>query len=326
VSSVPRSLTRFLVEAGFLVLVAIAAGLAQLNAPTIVLLVGAVWGAMALVEWLAGRGVEPVKPSPPATPPETQWSPAPARPPRDSNGFEPRRRTWEWGSVGSLPEEPRARHVRVLPSEEAAAEDEDVAGEREREAAAEVVEMPSEPEPRPAGEAEAEEAEVPRPEPVPAPMPAPEPPAPPEPAPEPHRPPTPEPSPLPTPEPHEPRTPEPSPPTPIHQPLSPPPAPVPEPPPAAAREPEPVAEQEPEPEGVVPLVPRASVGPRQWNLWELERGARELAGRDPAGDEERAFLILYLRQFANADGVLPAEFDTVVRESFADVIALGQQG
>jgi hypothetical protein len=29
---------------------------------------------------------------------------------------------------------------------------------------------------------------------------------------------------------------------------------------------------------------------------------------------------MYLREFANADGVLPADFDAVVRESFGDVL------
>ena len=37
-------------------------------------------------------------------------------------------------------------------------------------------------------------------------------------------------------------------------------------------------------------------------------------------DEERTFLLMYLREFANADGVLPADFDAVVRESFGDVL------
>ena len=58
-------------------------------------------------------------------------------------------------------------------------------------------------------------------------------------------------------------------------------------------------------------------GRREWNLWELERLARERAGEDPARDEEWAYLLMYLREFASSDGVLPADFDALVRESFA---------
>ena len=33
-----------------------------------------------------------------------------------------------------------------------------------------------------------------------------------------------------------------------------------------------------------------------------------------------SYLLMYLREFANADGVLPADFDGVVRETFGDVL------
>lgn len=71
-----------------------------------------------------------------------------------------------------------------------------------------------------------------------------------------------------------------------------------------------------------PAAPVARIGqdrPRAWNLWELERLAREVGGRDPARDEARSFLLLYLRDYATADGLLPVEFDPLVRESFADL-------
>jgi hypothetical protein len=58
---------------------------------------------------------------------------------------------------------------------------------------------------------------------------------------------------------------------------------------------------------------------REWNIWDLERRAREQAG-DPARDQEWAALLMHLRQFANADGVLPTEFDGLVRESFSRLI------
>jgi hypothetical protein len=81
-------------------------------------------------------------------------------------------------------------------------------------------------------------------------------------------------------------------------------------------EPEPPPRLEPE---VVSLAARRTDA-REWNIWVLERLARERAGTDSVRDEERTFLLMYLREFANADGVLPADFDAVVRESFGDVL------
>jgi hypothetical protein len=70
----------------------------------------------------------------------------------------------------------------------------------------------------------------------------------------------------------------------------------------------------------VPLEHR-EVGPREWNLWVLERIAAETEGSDPAQDEERALLLLSLRQFANASGELPPEFDLLVRDAFGAALA-----
>jgi hypothetical protein len=58
---------------------------------------------------------------------------------------------------------------------------------------------------------------------------------------------------------------------------------------------------------------------QEWNLWDLERRAREQAGTGPQ-DEEWSALFTHLRVFANADGVLPKEFDGLVRESFGTLI------
>jgi hypothetical protein len=60
--------------------------------------------------------------------------------------------------------------------------------------------------------------------------------------------------------------------------------------------------------------------PQRWNLWELERVAREQSGGDAIRDEERSFLLMYLREFADADGALPTSFDGVVREAFGDAL------
>lgn len=87
--------------------------------------------------------------------------------------------------------------------------------------------------------------------------------------------------------------------------------------PAPQPAPEPIAEPAPEPEPEpVPEPVALDHGPRSWNLWELERLVRSHAGADPVRDEERAYLLLYLRDFAGADGTLPADFDELVRESF----------
>jgi hypothetical protein len=81
---------------------------------------------------------------------------------------------------------------------------------------------------------------------------------------------------------------------------------------------EPEPEPEPEPERVVAFTPRNDE-PREWNLWELERLARGDTG-DVARDEERSYLLMYLREFAGADGNLPADFDGLVRDAFGDLL------
>jgi hypothetical protein len=132
------------------------------------------------------------------------------------------------------------------------------------------------------------------------------------------------------------------PPTPEPQPEPPAPAPAPEPAPEPTPEPapEPVVERvpliavpelapepapplvmpaaAPEPQTVVPI--GVSSVPRQWNLWDLERLTRESSGDDVVRDEERQFLLLYLREFADANGMLPVDFDGLVRDSFGELV------
>ena len=89
-------------------------------------------------------------------------------------------------------------------------------------------------------------------------------------------------------------------------------------------EPDPVSiapaapEPAPEPSTVVPI--GIVAGPRQWNLWDLERLTRERAGVDVAQDEERQFLLMYLREFADSAGLLPLDFDGLVRDSFGELL------
>ena len=94
---------------------------------------------------------------------------------------------------------------------------------------------------------------------------------------------------------------------------------APPPPPEPKQEPEPEPEPEPEAAEVVAFI-SANDGPREWNLWELERAARDHATDDVARNEERSYLLMYLREFAGPDGVLPADFDGLVRDAFGDVL------
>jgi type IV secretory pathway VirB10-like protein len=91
------------------------------------------------------------------------------------------------------------------------------------------------------------------------------------------------------------------------------------PPPAPEPEPDSEPESEPEPSRVVAFIP-ANDGPREWNLWELERAARDHATDDVVRNEERSYLLMYLREFAGPDGILPADFDGLVRDAFGDVL------
>jgi hypothetical protein len=58
-------------------------------------------------------------------------------------------------------------------------------------------------------------------------------------------------------------------------------------------------------------------GSVQWNLWSLERLAKE----QMPDDEELTFTLVYLRDYADAAGVLPASFDALVRELFGETLA-----
>jgi hypothetical protein len=77
----------------------------------------------------------------------------------------------------------------------------------------------------------------------------------------------------------------------------------------------PAAESLPQQPPPTPVVqqPAAQPAPREWNLWELERQAREHAG-ESARSEEWTALFVHLRQFASTEGLLPTEFDGLVRE------------
>jgi hypothetical protein len=78
------------------------------------------------------------------------------------------------------------------------------------------------------------------------------------------------------------------------------------------------------PEAAPPPPPPAPAAPvierRRWNVFELEQRARRAAGANPERDEERNFLLLYLREFGDVSGDLPEHFDPFVRESFPELL------
>ena len=65
-------------------------------------------------------------------------------------------------------------------------------------------------------------------------------------------------------------------------------------------------------------------GPREWNLWDIERRARERYGEDHYRDEEWSALLVYLREYASPDGMLPADFDDLIRSSFGELLTAGR--
>jgi hypothetical protein len=115
------------------------------------------------------------------------------------------------------------------------------------------------------------------------------------------------------------------PPRPTPLPPRPPLRPVPAPPPAPPRPPAPPlpaarASRPAQPQGVVDMRRRATAQARPWNLWDLERLARNELQGDPGRQEELSYLFVHLRQFASPDGSLPTEFDPLVRESLGDLL------
>jgi hypothetical protein len=81
-------------------------------------------------------------------------------------------------------------------------------------------------------------------------------------------------------------------------------------------------ESEREAERAAPALPPSPLADaREWNVWELERLARRFGGKDLNQDEEWGFLLVYLREFATPEGLLPADFDALVRESFPELVA-----
>jgi hypothetical protein len=83
----------------------------------------------------------------------------------------------------------------------------------------------------------------------------------------------------------------------------------------AAAEPAKVADEAPSPARLLPEAPpepaRAeTLGPQRWNVRDLQRVAGD------TGDDELGCLVIYLRDVADADGLLPLDYDPLVRDAF----------
>ena len=258
-ADIPSARVRFAAEAGFLILVAVGAALAELRPLAIIILMACAWLLVALIERASsretGRTDEEVEPVPDFGP-ETMAEPLPATEPREAYRWLFWRRARAQmealpSPTASLEERPSSSHVRRIEPEPVPVEAPPV-----------VVESP--PEPAEAGPAVTTRT-------------------------------------LDLPGLEEPAAPQ-----------------EPEPAPVASR---PRFLQRPSRAAAppVPSTPPAPPPAREWNIWDLQRRAREQAG-DAMRDEEWAALFTHLRPYANADGVLPMEFDDLVRESFGQLI------
>jgi len=87
-------------------------------------------------------------------------------------------------------------------------------------------------------------------------------------------------------------------------------------PPPPPPEPEPVRAARSHVQAPRPAAPAEPATSTRWNVWTLEQVVQERAPEN----EELAFLIVYLRDFADTDGLLPAGFDSLVRESFGELL------
>lgn len=74
----------------------------------------------------------------------------------------------------------------------------------------------------------------------------------------------------------------------------------------------------PAPPPLPPRQPPPKTGP--WKISQLERALRGQPNPDP----ELLYMIGYLRDYAEADGTLPAEFDELVRDAFGRVLGLSR--
>ncbi|HZT45711.1 MAG TPA: hypothetical protein VFA24_05980 [Gaiellaceae bacterium] len=77
----------------------------------------------------------------------------------------------------------------------------------------------------------------------------------------------------------------------------------------------------PAPELAPPAAAPADGSAGRYNLDALERLVQEQAARYPERAEEWASYLFFLRDYADADGALPARFDWLVQEAFAPLVS-----
>jgi hypothetical protein len=93
---------------------------------------------------------------------------------------------------------------------------------------------------------------------------------------------------------------------------------------AAAREAQPQPQPQPEPvRPPAPDVPPDEAG--AYNLLALERLVEQRAGDYPERTEEWASYLFFLRDYAAADGTVPAGFDWLIQDTFAELVSPDQR-
>ena len=70
----------------------------------------------------------------------------------------------------------------------------------------------------------------------------------------------------------------------------------------------------------IPVLQRGAAPEGGWNLDRLERWVEERGDRFPGRVEEWRYYMVYMRGFANVDGVLPSSFDRLVWDAFGDLL------
>jgi hypothetical protein len=287
-----RPVPRFLLQAGILIAAAVAAALLELGTVAIIVVMALAFGVVALVEWAYAerrpatrRAVSPLPPPAPAPAHETRRETAPPLPPPLPA------LAAEEAATAQIPPAPVPVPPPPLPVRDPEPEPEPVA---EAEPEPEPV-VEAEPEPEPVVEAEPEPVVEAEPEPEPEPVAV-----------------TPEAAPAPR--------------------ILPPyehsdaPAGADVLPPADVEETwvvgAPPADAEPafaQPAAAAPEVP--SPPPRRgWNVFDLQHRARAVAGHNRDRDDEIGYLLLYLRDYADASGDLSTDFDAFVLESMPELV------
>ena len=98
--------------------------------------------------------------------------------------------------------------------------------------------------------------------------------------------------------------------------------PEPEPAPPLEAVPEPLPEPVPAPAAAAePSAQPVSTADGRWNLFSLQRLVDERGGEHPERIEEWSSYLYFLREYAKPDGTVPASFDWLIEDTFADLVA-----